>query len=175
MLTILDRLCGVSRSLKCKLEFFYLAARCAGLHLKPAKCVLIITACNLTEHLVNSIRAWLSVNVPEFVDIIIANSGKFLGWHLGRQGAVLSFAAPIKKFSDRVHEIVAGKAPAAPAIIRYNQRGPSVFSYVCQFAEPPSEYNVEALAHWAVHCILRLPYNTFSRKLTNSIAFCSMY
>ena len=122
---------------KSQSKVVYLAARCAGLHLNPAKCVSIITACNLTEHLVSAIRAWLLVNIPEFADIIIANSGNFLGWHLGRQGALLSFAAPIKKFSNRVHEIVAGKAPAAPSIIRYNQRAPSVLSYVCQFAVPP--------------------------------------
>ena len=60
------------------------------------------------------------VNVPEFADIIIASSGRFLGWHLGRQGAILSFAAPVKKFSNRIHEIVAGKAPATPSIIKYN-------------------------------------------------------
>ena len=152
----LDRLYGVS-VLKIQAAVFFLAARCAGLHLKPFKCVLIIAVCKLTEHLVNSIRAWLLVNVPEFVDIIIANSGKCLGWHLGRQGAVLSFAAPVKKFANRVHELVAGKAPATSAMMRYNQHGPTVLSYVSQFAEPPSEYNVEALAHWAIHSILRLP------------------
>jgi len=48
-----------------------------------------------------------------------------------------------------------------------------VLSYVSQFAEPPSEYNIESLAHWAVHSILRLPPNSFSRKLINSVAFCS--
>ena len=159
--------------LKTQAKIFYLAARCAGLHLKPSKCVLIITACNLTEQLVSAIRAWLLVNVPEFADVIIASSGKFLGWHLGRQSDVLSFAAPIKKFANRVHEIVAGKAPAAPSIIRYNQRVPTVLSYVSQFAEPPEEYNVASLAHWAVHCILRLPANCYSRKLINSVAFCS--
>jgi len=159
--------------LKIQASVFFLAARCAGLHLKPSKCVLIITICNLTEQFVGLIRAWLLVNVPEFADIIIASSGRFWGWHLGRQGAILSFAAPVKKFSNRIHEIVAGKAPATPSIIKYNQRGPTVLSYVSQFAVPPEEYNVESLAHWAVHSILRLPPNTFSRKLTNSIAFCS--
>ena len=96
-----------------------------------------------------------------------------MGWHLGRQGAVLSFAAPIKKFGNRVLEIVSGRAPATSSIVRYNQRGPAVLSYVSQFAEPPEEYDVEALAHGAIHSILRLPPNTFSRKLTNSISFCS--
>ena len=78
---------------------------------------------------------------------------------------------PIKKFGNRVLEIVSGRAPATSSIVRYNQRGPAVLSYVSQFAEPPEEYDVEALAHGAIHSILRLPPNTFSRKLTNSIFF----
>ena len=130
---------------------FFLAARCAGLHLKTKKCVLIITACNLTEWLISAIRNWLVVNVPEFAEIAIADSGFFLGWHLGRLGNIVSYAAPIKKFGNRAAEIVAGKAPATSSIVRYNQRGPSVLSYVAQFAGPPDEYNLEALAHGAIH------------------------
>ena len=76
------------------------------------------------------------MNVPEFANIIIAESGNFLGWQLGRQPVFLAFHAPIKKFSNRVQEIVMGRAPAATSIIRYNQRGPSVLSYVSRFAEP---------------------------------------
>ena len=109
------------------------------MRLKPAKCVLIVSACNLTDHLVASIRSWLEVNVPAFSNIIIAASGKFLGWQLGRHSVSLSFAAPIKKFSNRVQEIVMGKAPAATSIFRYNQRAASVLSYVAQFVEPPPE------------------------------------
>ena len=48
-----------------------------------------IAACHLTEHLVPSIRARLSVNVLELVNISIAESGNFLGWQLGRQSVVL--------------------------------------------------------------------------------------
>ena len=91
------------------------------------------------------------------------------------RSAVCSFivCCSIKKFSDRDQEIVMGKAPAATSIIGYNQRGPSVLSYVSQFAKPPAEYGLESLAHRAVHSILRLPPNTFSRTLTDSIACCS--
>ena len=84
--------------LKKQAAVFALAARCANLHSKPYKCVSIITACSLTEHLVASIQAWLSVNVPEGVDSINAESGIVLGWHLKRQSAVLSFA-PLSKSS----------------------------------------------------------------------------
>ena len=42
----------------------------------------------------------------------------------------------MKKFEHRVHEIVAGSAPAPIAILRYNQRAVPVLSFVSQFACP---------------------------------------
>ena len=123
--------------------------------------------------LIQSIRNWLAVNVPQFVDIVIAESGKFLGWHLGRHSATLSYAAPIKKFSHRVQEICIGKAPVAVALVRYNQRVVPVLSYVAQFAVPPDCYKISALAHRSVHSVLRMPGNSMSRQLTNSVGFCS--
>ena len=99
-----------------------LAAKCAGLILKPAKCVLILTVLRLSPLLIQSIRDWLTINVLQFANIVISESGKFLGWHLGRHSATLSFAAPIKKFVHRVQEVCLGKAPAVEALFRYNQR-----------------------------------------------------
>ena len=111
---------------------------------------------------------------PRFSDIIIADSGEFLGWHLGSQAASRSFSAPIKKFVNRVHEICLGKAPTAVSLIRYNQRVLPVLSYVSQFAIPPDSFHVNALAHRSIHSILRIPPNSFSVLLTNTIGFCSM-
>ena len=85
---------------------------------KPSKCVLIATVLKLSNWLTQSIMSWLSINVPQLVDSIISDSGKFLGWYLGRQAATLSFAAPIQKFVKRVHEICLGKAPAVVVMIR---------------------------------------------------------
>jgi len=160
-------------SLKYQAPIFDLAARCAGLLLKPAKCVLIITILKLTPLLIQSIRNWLAVNVPQFSNIVIAESGKFLGWHLGRHAATLSFAAPIKKYANRVHEICNGKSPAAVAVIRYNQRVVPVLSYVSQFAVPPDSYQIQSLAHRSLHSILRMPPNSLSRNLINSVGFCT--
>ena len=83
-------------SLRTQASIFRVAAKYAGLILKPVKCVLLVTACELSGHLITSIRNWLGINVPEFKDIIIASSGNFLGWTLGRQSATLSWEAPIK-------------------------------------------------------------------------------
>ena len=126
---------------------FDLAAKCAGLVSKPAKCVLIITVLRLSPLLTQSIRNWLEVNVRQFSNIVIAESGKFLGWHVGRHSAILSCAATIKKFFVRVPEICLGEAPAATALVRYNRRAVPVLSYVAQFAVPPDSYRVSSLAH----------------------------
>jgi hypothetical protein len=129
--------------------------------------------CYETVSFAQSIRNWLAVKVPQFSNIVIAECGKFLGWHLGRHSAILSFAAPIKKFSKRVQEICVGRAPAASALVRYNQRAVPVLSYVAQFAVPPDSYRVSSLAHRSVQTILRVPGNSFSQQLTNNIGFCS--
>ena len=85
----------------------------------------------------------------------------------------MSFAAPVKKYINRVQEIVVGSAPSTVSIIRYNQRAVPVLSYVSQFAIPPKSFNLEALAHRSIHSVLRLPPQTFSRALTNTVGFCS--
>ena len=143
-------------TLRHQAPIFDLAAKCAGLILKPAKCVLIIIVLSVTPLLTQSIRSWLAINVPQFSNIVIEESGRFLGWHLGRHFATLSYAAPIKKFVQRVHEFCLGKAPAAVAVIRYNQRVVPVLSYVAQFAVPPDSYKVQSLVHRAMHFILRV-------------------
>ena len=84
------------KSLKTQASIFRAAANYAGLILKPAKCVLVVTACELSEHLITCIRNWLGIHVPEFKDIVIASLGKFVGWTLGRQSAILSWESPIK-------------------------------------------------------------------------------
>ena len=78
-------------ALKIQYSIFKLAAPVAGLHLKSAKCVSIVSKMDLTEHLVSSIRSWLSVNVPEFINIRIADHGKYLGWYLGKEDVSRSF------------------------------------------------------------------------------------
>jgi len=134
-------------------------------------CFLIVIFLRLTPRLIQSIRNWLAANVSQFSNIVIAEAGRFLGWHLGRHSATLFFAAPIKKFVNRVHEICLGKAPAAVAVIRDNQRVVPVLSYVSQFAVPPDSYKLQSLAHRSLHPILRVPPNSLSWKLNNSIGF----
>ena len=61
-------------------SIFKLAREVTGLHLKPVKCVLVISCIELTEDLKFAIGSWLTENVPEFSEFEIRSSGKHLVW-----------------------------------------------------------------------------------------------
>ena len=110
--------------IKTQASIFRLASRITGMRLKPAKCVIIISGCELTQSLIQAVRSWLKANVPDFQDFSITNAGKYLGWYLGRNSIALSFAAPLEKYTSRIQEVVDGSAPATavPVLICLNQR-----------------------------------------------------
>ena len=60
-----------------------------------------------------------------------------------------SYGEPLEKCVSRVHGIIAGKAPAAAAIIRYNLRAVPVVSYVSQFALPHPDAKLPELDQWS--------------------------
>ena len=53
------------RYLRRQASIFRVAARAAGLHLKPAKCILVISGCELTEDLKLAILDWLRTNITD--------------------------------------------------------------------------------------------------------------
>ena len=161
------------KALRTQASIFKVAAEVSGLHLKPSKCVIIISCVHLSDGLVALIKAWLTQHVPAFAEFKIHSSGKYLGWILGINSVQLSYQAPLSKFVNRVGEVCQGQAPAAVSICTYNQRAVTVLSYVAQFAPPPEDSKLDFLSHWAVHKILRLPSNCMARGLTYAISFCS--
>ena len=124
------------RNLKAQASGFSLARRVAGLFLKPSKCVLILSCVKLTQEVEQAIRNWLSSNLPEFKDIKIQSSGKYLGWYLSVDATKASFKEPLSKVVQRVQEVTSGNAPAATSILRFNQRVVPVLAYVSQFSPP---------------------------------------
>ena len=117
------------RVLKVHASIFRLAARTAGLHLKPEKCVLVISVCDLDQPLLARIKDYLEKHVPDFAQFRIVPCGKYLGWWLGRDSMAVSMKAPLSKFLDRVREVVHGHGPIPSAVVRCNQRAISVLSY----------------------------------------------
>ena len=48
-----------------------------------------------------------------------------------------------------------------------------MLSYVSQFSPPPLSADVPALAHGAIHKIIRIPPKSLPRVLCHSMSFCS--
>ena len=110
-------------------------------------------------------------------EVLIASSGKYFGWFIGRESIRSSFAAPLDKFQDRVQVIVDGAAPAPLALRRYNQTAVTVLSFVSQFAVPGTGdaggINLNARQHTAIHRVLRMPALSMPRTLMHAISFCT--
>ena len=159
--------------IKTQASIFKLAASVAGLHLKPSKCIIIISCIELSDNIVAAIRFWLADNVPDFKDFCICSSGKYLGWYLGVDSVAFSFGDPIKKIVHRIHEVVAANGPVTSAFLRYNQRVVPVLSFVSQFAHPPNREVLLDLDQWSVHKLMRIPAKCMSRKLCHSISVCT--
>ena len=160
--------------LKTQASIFRAASAITGLHLKPSKCVLIVSCVALSDFVLNAITNWINENVPDFKEFRIQCTGKYLGWHLGLDSETVSFRDPLKKFKDRVLEVAQGLASATSSIIRYNQRAVTVLSYVAQFAAPPVAAKIQELDAWSVHKILRLPAKCMPRNLCHTLEFCTL-
>ena len=154
----LDQLCRI----KTQASTSKLAQVTAGLHLDPCKCIINISCITISDELVTAVKNWLRDNAPELKNFLAASSGKYLGWCLGRDSAALSCQDPFKKFVHRVHEIVAGNAPATTAILRYHERAVPVLSYVFHFACPPVNTNIPERDQWSVDKMLRIPSSCMS-------------
>ena len=160
--------------LKAQASIFQLAARVAGMCLKPSKCFLVVSVCELTPELENRIKDWLASNIPAWKDFKIVPAAKYLGVFIGRDSEQLTFKAPCDKYLERVEELASTGAPSLPTILRYNERVVTVFSYVSQVIRPPDWKSLASLEQRAVHKALKLPPNSMSRKLLHSFQdFCA--
>ena len=57
------------------------AQELAGLKLKPIKCV-IVPLVDFTDEVVNAIRNWIEINIPDWVTFKIAPYAKLLGFFM---------------------------------------------------------------------------------------------
>ena len=67
---------------------FESVGKATGLHLKPAKCVLVLLSHVSIEHNNECVRAWLRANIPKWDNFVIANHGNNDGTIYGKQKTV---------------------------------------------------------------------------------------
>ena len=145
------------RHLEVLAPIFDSACMLAGLTLKPSKCCLIILSPPLPG-LFEAIREWLQKNIPQWADIQIGNSGKYLGFHLGPVVGNKNWADPMNKLQSRIQVIKSSRVPISIATYTYNTRVIPVLEYVAQLIPLPKGSGVKESV--ALHSVLKMPHNT---------------
>ena len=122
-----------------------IASRVAGLVLKPSKCFLVVTCVPLTPFVRQAIANWLSVEIPDWKNMQIVDSGKYLGVYLGGAGSEKTLKICEDKYLSRCFDISLSTATALPTIVRYSERAVPVFSYVSQVLLHPDTPRLKRL------------------------------
>ena len=129
---------------------FKLAERLAGL--------AIVVGANLVSI---KCKSWINQYLPNWSDISIAASAKYLGVHLGTVTKDLLWMSRASKWKSRVDAIAATGSPPSISVMLYNTRALPTLSYVAQLAFPPRDLCLQEPA--ALARVMHCPCNAFSR------------
>ena len=150
-----------------------IAAKVAGLVLKPSKCFLVVTCVPLTPAVKQAIANWIRNETPAWKNMQIVDNGRYLGVFLGVGGVEKTLKCCEEKYLSRCFDISLSVATALPTIVRYNERAVPVFGYISQVLLHPDIPRLKRLEQRGIHKILKLPPNCMSQKLTHSFGeFC---
>eukprot|EP00959_Pyramimonas_sp_CCMP1952_P178655 3734352-Pyramimonas_sp.AAC.1 len=139
----------------------FVAARTfANLSLQTAKCAIVPLAGRCSDAVVQKYRQQILTLIPAWADFKIAGSTEFLGMQFGPAAELdAQWAAPTRKWRERVREIALSRSPTDASCRIYNFGAITVLSYLCQLFPPPVSL-LRAERH-VLHRLLRLPPNSF--------------
>jgi len=117
---------------------FQLASKAANLRLNVSKTVFIPLGSPLTESLCARLREHIKQVAPNWENVTIAASGKYLGFQVGPKAALCMWQAAQGKWSSRALAIAAGKLAPSLGVTAYNQRAITTLGYIAQLVPPDS-------------------------------------
>ena len=112
----------------------------SNLTLKPAKTIIIHTVTKHSNWNNDWIHRWLRRYIPQWQYMIIKDSSKYLGFHLGPRAGANQWNGAISKFAERVIDLKDLDLPLRLAVNRYNYKILPVLGYIGQLALPPPSY-----------------------------------
>jgi hypothetical protein len=126
------------RFLKYCYPVFVEAEKCAGLSLKPVKCVIVPTSHTLDVHIALRIKTWLQENIPDWINFNIKSAAIYLGFLLGPTAGSTQWDKLMRKYLARARAIGATHAPFNISAYMYNSKAVSVLAYKAQLIPPPA-------------------------------------
>ena len=155
--------------LKQYFKIFSTTEATSGLALKPAKCIIVLTATAWTPEVAAEMVAWLAREIPEWRGFKVKATGKYLGFLLGPAVTVDSqWKECLMKMEGRVDNIVSIKAAASVTTMLYNTRVASCAGYLGQLCVPPR--GLQQLERIWLNRVLHMPSSTVSAKLPTTWA-----
>lgn len=142
------------RIIKRMLPAFQRIAAASGLHLKPAKCVLILFGTYNSEETA-CLRRYVADIAPAWAGLKIARAGQYLGFWIGPAAALEQWKSPMRKYLDRAEAIALTGCNSAVASRLYASRAAPVLWYKGQLLHPPAA--LLKSERTAVHRLLHLP------------------
>jgi len=109
----------------------------SNLTLKPPKTIIIHTVTKNSNWNNDWIKRWLRRFIPQWQYMIIKDSSKYLGFHLGPRAGANQWTEAISKFAERVIDLRNLDLPLRLAVNRYNYKILPVLGYIGQLALPP--------------------------------------
>lgn len=154
-------------SLKVYKSTFDTMACCAGLKLKPPKCILVPLWRPFSVHVASLLRDVLSATIPEWGSFKIEATVKYLGLTLGPASDEHSWASPIAKWKARSIAFARSGSSVTVATKLHNSRAIPTLLYVSQFVPPPRAIAAAANAH--ANALWHLPPNAITAQLLERI------
>ena len=146
---------------------FAIYQQVSGLSLSPSKCYLILDSFCCSHGNKLAVASWLATHIPQWADMMIVSSAKYLGLYLGPLAGTKNWVEPILKFKDRVAEIANSGDSAANNLNQYNKRAIPILAYSAQLLDPPPNINRIELASFTK--ILKLAPQSISAAATHTL------
>ena len=119
-------------------DLYVLVKRATGLAEKLKKCVITPTGSRFTPALIDLIRDWLNLHLPDWASMRIEAYIEYLGMLLGQSAESQQWAKPTNKFQHRLIQRGHAHESMTQNILEHNARIQTILSYKLQFVDPPS-------------------------------------
>jgi hypothetical protein len=117
---------------------FDMAQRCAGLYLKPMKCVIVPTFASYSDALAQRITEWLTRYLPQWSAFKVKDASKYLGVLMGPAAGAKQYVHAQRKWRDRARAIAGTHSSALVSAHLYNTRAIPVLGFLPQLTVIPS-------------------------------------
>ena len=135
----------------------------ARLCVAPHKCKVVPLWAPFTRSIATTVAAAIAALIPDWSHFSVVAIAKYLGLMLGPAANDDSWAAPVRKWTERSKIIASSALSPTVSVQLYNARAVPTLMYVAQFMLPPD--SIISFANARANSLIHTPPNTVTSKL----------